>query len=575
MPKVNLNGTAFSDGIGGLEAITATIRHSDSAGGAAFSFTGELTFYGEAYEIIRSEILSSPVPHLVKIPITVYSDQCPDQPFTGYVEGSGVEWCEVSQDGKCGAKAQIIDGSAIAEKVACVKNTIIWAKVPKYQSAETSDGEDTARKSRYITMCIEFRPRALAEVIFILYIIMRTVVTPMAYIVAGVVSVINLIIKAVNTIPFVPNIDEIDFDGNDDTGPIQELRNLLDQMNDFITGCGAKHKAPFVHSYVQNICDVCGLTLSSSVLSPGELYNNLMRLDAPAYHTKPGASVAEIENCYNKQKPNLNGGQFLDDLQQNLNWEWWIEGSVLHIEPAGNVDGLIWFEHGDGTVIKSFCIKTTKETVKAYGVYEYSQDAIDVASNEVFRDWGAINDWNTPPNDSQRGALEKTLPYSAALFRADNNSDTKLPIDKDFYNNSIAFPNLVQWQRVLIMSKGVSAQPKLLMWDGQSQQDNARVQHWAAGNDKFDYNTRMWLRGSHPSGPTLYETSFEETDNPRNSGIRLREFEMEICLTCEKLATAKDARLIKAYVNGVLKTGKISSIGINYGTFTATITGKI
>lgn len=576
MPIVNLNGQVFKTGIAGLEGITATIRRSSGTGGAAFSFTGELTFYGEAYNIIRELIILSPVPHLVKIPISVYTDQCPEHPFVGYVEGANVEWCEIGADNvPCSAKAQIIDGSAISERLACVRNTIIWDKLPKYGFQFVSDGEDTARKARYVTMCIEFRPRALAEVIMILYVIMRTVMMPAMFIISVVVVIINAIITAINTIPFVPNIAEIDFDGNDDTGPFQEFRNLLDMMNNFITGCGAKHKAPFVHSYIQNVCDVCGLTLSSSILSPGGYYNNLMRLDATAYHTQPGASVGEIEQCYNKQKPNLNGAQFLDELRQNLNWDWSINGSTLVIEPAGDIQGLIWFEQGDGVVIKSFCIHTTDETVKAYGVYEYAQDAADNACNEVKNDWGAVVDWNTPPNDVQRGAYEKNLTYSAALFRKDNQGDSKIPIDKDFYNNNFAFPNLATWENVLIMSKGVSSQPKLLMWDGVSAQDNARVEKWDAGNGKWDYNTKMWLRPTHPAGDTLYGTSFEATDNPRNVDILLRKFTMEICLTCDLIGTAPDARRLKAMVGGVLKTGKIEEIAINYGTFTATINGRI
>jgi hypothetical protein len=577
MPLVNLNGQVFtSDSIAGLDGITATIRRSDGAGGAAFGFTGELTFYFEAYNIIRDLIITNPAPHLVKIPITIWTDECPEIPFVGFVEGANVSWCEISADGvACSAKAAIIDGSADAEKLACLKNTIIWDRLPKFGEQTISAGEDTFRQSRYLTYCIEYRPRALAEIVMIFYMIQRTILTPVVFVIALIISVINAMITAINTIPLVPNIPLIDFDGNDDTGAFQEMKNLLELANNLVTGCGAKHKTPFVHSYIQNVCDICGLTLNSSILSPGGYYHNLMRLDAPAYHTQPGASNPQIENSYNDQKPNLNAGQFLDEMRQNLNWDWWIEGSVLRIEPAGDVQGLVWVTQGDGTVIKSFCIETTDETIKAYGVYEYSQDSADAASNEVRLDWGGINDWNTPPNDVQRGALQRDLIYSAALFRKDNQGDSTLPIDKTFYNNSVAFPNLASWPRVMLLSKGVSSQPKLLMWDGTSPQDNARVLRWDAGNGKNDYNVPMWLRGSHPSGETLYQTSFEKTDNPRNSEVKLRNFTMEICLTCELLSLAPSATEVQVQVQGQTKAGKIESIAINYGKFTATITGKI
>lgn len=579
MPIVNLNGQTFSSAdnqIAGLENITATIRREDSTGGAAFSFTGELVFYGDAYKIIRDLILLAPAPHLVKVPITIYGDECPEQPFIGYVEGANVEWCEVNTKRlPCSAKAQVIDGSTVAENLACVKNTIIWARKEKFGSTAISAGEDTFRPARYLTYCVEYRPRALAEVLMLYYLMQRTIFTPLIFSFALVITVINAIITAVNTIPFLPNIPLIDFDGNDDTGAFAEFSNLLDLVNDLVTGCGAKHKTPFIHSYLQNVCDVCGLTLQSSILSPGGAYHNLMRMDAAQYASLPGSSDAKIESTYLDNAPNLNGGQFLDELNQNLNWEWWLDGNVLRVEPKGEVQGFVWLEEGDGTVVKSFCLATTDETINAYGVYEYVQDAADNASNEVRNDWGAVNDWNTPPNDLQRGALQRTLPYSAALFRKDNQGDSTLPIDKPIYNNSIAFPNLANWKNVLVMSKAVTSFPKLLMWDGTSAVKNARVARFKVG-DKWDYNTAMWLRETHPSGiPTLYKSSFEKTDNPRLSGIRLRTFTMEVCLTCELIASAPKARLVKHSVQGTMKTGKIEQIVINYQTMTATVTGKI
>lgn len=579
MPTVILNGQTFSSAqkvIAGLDGITATIRREDSTGGAAFSFTGELAFYGDAFEIIRTQILQAAAPHLVKVPILIFSDICPNVPFYGYVEGQNVEWCEIGADKTpCYAKAQIIDGSAPAEKLACVKNTIIWAKKEKFGTTNLTNGEDTYRKGRYLSYCVEFRPKALAELMMLWWIMQRTIYTPIIYAFALIVVVINAIITAVNTIPFVPNIPLIDFDGNDDTGAFAEFTNMLDMANDFVTGCGAKHKTPFIHSYISNVCEVCGLSLQSSVIGPGAPYHNLMRLDASQYASPPGATDEKIETTYLSNAPNLNGGQFLDELSRNLNWEWWISGNVLHIEPRGEIQGIVLFEQGDGTVIKSLCLTTTSETIKAYGVYEYSQDASDVAGNEVRSHWGGVVDWNTPPNDIQRGALQRTLPYSAALFRQDAQADATLPIDKGIYNNSIAFPNLAKWKNVLILSKAVSSMPKLLLWDGTSSAKDARVARVKNG-EKWDYNVAMWVAGSHPSGiKTLYENSYAKTDNPRLSGVQLRVFKAEICVDCALIERAAVARLVKLTVQGEPKVGKITQIDINYGSMTATITGKI
>ena len=73
----------------------------------------------------------------------------------------------------------------------------------------------------------------------------------------------------------------------------------------------------------------------------------------------------------------------------------------------------------------------------------------------------------------------------------------------------------------------------------------------------------------------MYKSSFEKTDDPRIEDIRLRTFTMEICLTCELIATAPEARTINVQVQGVWKRGKITQIDLHYATMTATITGKI
>ena len=578
MPKVVLNGQAFGPAtIAGLDGITATIRRAKEVGGSAFTFTGELTFYGDAYEVIRDTIILATAPHLVKVPILIYSDACPDQPFIGYIEGGNVDWCEIS-DGKveCSAKATIVDGSALSEKLACVRNTIIWKRTLKFQSNEISRGEDTTRQARYLPFCIQSSQPFLFELTLLFFWVMRFVLRPILFVVGVVVTVLNKIIEAINTIPFAPNLPLIDFDGNDDTSIFDEFRETMDALEEKTTGCGAKHKTPFVSSYIQNVCDICGLTLQSSILSTGGTYYDLMRLDAARYSTLPEYQSDKIEATFLKNAPNLNGAQCLDQLKRNFNWDWWIEGDTLLIEPLGELTGFVWFSQGDGTVVKSFCIGTTDEDIPAYGVYDYQEDLSDVSGSQVRNDWVEVVDWNAPPNAVQRGAKQHLIEYSAALFRKDFNGDGIMPIDHALYSKPTWFPTLLKWQNVIVLARGTSSFPKMLMWDGVSAQDNARVVKWPVpGTDKFEYNTPMFVKRSHPSGQTLYNTSFEKTDDPRVAGIRIRNFSMEICLTCALLETAPKARQVAVIVNGENRIGLIEEIQINYSKMTAQIKGKL
>ena len=171
-------------------------------------------------------------------------------------------------------------------------------------------------------------------------LMLKIVFVPVLFVVALIVTVINAIITAINVLPGV-NIPKIDFDGNDDTSVFDEFKNLVEQINDNLVGCGRKHKAPFLHSYMNNLCEVCGLTLQSQIFSLGGVFHNLTRLDAAQYEGKRQDS--NIEQAYNDNKPNLNGLQFLETLR-DLGFDWEVRNGMLKIDPQGDLPGDVWFD---------------------------------------------------------------------------------------------------------------------------------------------------------------------------------------------------------------------------------------
>ena len=578
MIKVILDGNTFTDSIGGIDNLTATIRRKDTQGSAALSYAGELTFWGDAYQVIKDKLICTDAPHLARIPIQIFSEFCtdaagtPELLFSGFIEGQNVDWCEVSSNEPCSAKAPITDASQDATAVACLKNTIIWDRKPKADGSGLSGGEDSFRPGRYITYCNDMRPRALQEGLMLMGLMLKIVFVPVLFVVALIVTVINAIITAINVLPGV-NIPKIDFDGNDDTSVFDEFKNLVEQINDNLVGCGRKHKAPFLHSYMNNLCEVCGLTLQSQIFSPGGVFHNLTRLDAAQYEGKRQDS--NIEQAYNDNKPNLNGLQFLETLR-DLGFDWEVRNGMLKIDPQGDLPGDVWFDQNAGDVtVTSFCINPTKETVPAYGVYEYSKDGIDGCGDEVRSKWGDVIDWNTPPKPAQAGAKQVTLLYGAAHFRQDNQSDETIPIDK--VDESIAYPNLKKFHNVLILQRGTAINPKLLLWDGTSPAKDARVWRRKVG-DKWDYNVPIWLREKYnldTTIETLYSRVFDRIHNPRRSDIRLRPFEMDICITCDLLKKINTAKYVKVSICGLEKVGEIEEIDVNFSKLTAKIKGKV
>lgn len=537
--KIEINNEVIDlNEIDGTESAAFTYRKKDDAGETAFSFSPELVLRGRAKEIIEEQILCKPFPALESVEVIVTDKCCSDEfgdpllLFTGLIEGADVQQ---SLFPECFVTISIIDNTADANAIRCLKNIFPWDRLDKANGTGISLGEDTFRQSPQLEYCAVWRPIFLFEAVLIFGWIFLLIFIPIIFIVAAIATVINAIIAAINF--FGGNITPIDFDGNDDTSLFADAANLVQDLATLIVSCGYKHKAPFIHSYLQNICDICGLTLSSSIFGPGGYYFNTMRLDAS--RVNGGRKLQKILSAYEDNKPNINGIAFLDTFNE-FNIRWRVVGGALIIERKDTEFGGLWFALTtlqDEQII-SFSIDVEDEKPKAFGEYLYAEDGVDKAADEVVNDWtDRVIDWNTPPRIEQAGLKQVKFNFAACLFRNDSNRDRVSPLDKTLYN--VAYPILAQTNNVALIDKGVTAFPKLLIWDGTSDFDSARVIRFQGNGDAgtFDFNAPFYVKRGYTDGgnnsiDTLYEKLFV-IDDPRVAGIRTRNFELRIRANCE------------------------------------------
>ena len=580
--QININGTPINlDDLEGANGVSFVFRRRDEDGGAAFSFSPELRARGAAFALLDSIFLCDTDGATKSADVLVYDECCKsdDNPtgliFTGKIDGADLAWCTVPF---CYVDFSIVDNSSDAAAITCLKNTIIWST-----NEGATAGEDTARAARYVPYCVDMRPPILQDFILTLGILLKIVLAPVVYVVAAIVQVINTIISAVNILG--ANIPLIDFDGNDDTNAFQEATALFGRINELIVGCGRSHKAPFIHSYLSNLCKICGLTLSSSLFEPGGPYYNLMRLDAT--RTKGRRQSSDIEAAFLENRPNLNGVQFLDEFSE-FNIEWIIKDGRLIIERRDVIAGANWFNLDDipKDNILELCFNYTEVKPPAFAEYTYQTDGVDAVGDEVNKRYTqSVIDWNTPPAAALSGLFEKTLSYGTPQFRRDALRPDTSPLDRPFYSSPIGYPNVLEeYKNALLMSKGTAFLPKLLLFDGVDLPERRAFVRRYPNGDLWHYQPELYIyedlglipNGAPPGVGTLYQ-SLLFLDDPRAAGVRIRSFTLKINFNCELKNAAPNAPglTIGLPYCGVNTAALVEEIEISEDDQIMTISGKI
>jgi hypothetical protein len=539
----------------GTESVSFVYRKKTDGGESAFSFSPELTVRGAAYDYLVQEIINKPNPKLENIKVLVYDLCCldlsgnPRQVFDGLIEGADVRWCLIPF---CEATVTVIDDTPDAQSVKCLKNIFPGQRFATRQLR--TDGFDEFRIAPDIIYCDDIKPRSTHEASMVLGIVFFIILGP-------IIALINL----------------LSFLGGDPSNYINDLGRL-------ITSCGNRHMAPYIHSQLFNMCKICGLGLESSLFEPGGYYHDTVRLDAAYF---PGTSIATELIYTNRNQPNLNGIQFLDEFKQ-FNIDWRVVNGVLQVERKDFFSGGLWF---DATLLPtnnvlSLCVEATDLKPAAYAEYEYGKDGLDLSGDEVSPLWtDRVIDWNIPTNPVQVGLFSKKLTYSAAQFRYDTNRFEALPIDMPGY--VFFYPVLQEYENdsALVLSQGLSNFPKLLdveyiIVNGNRTRQNRGIgvvrKQSVSGSNLRAYNVRWWIKeqpyvdATSVSHDTAYQRLFC-IDDPRNNSIKIRKFTLSVTADCNLVRGIA----VDTFVRMSIGDGQVEEITYDTSNNSLTIVGKV
>lgn len=510
------------DDFDGTESASFVFRKKTEGGESAFSFAPELTVTGEAYLYVKQQIISAPNPTVAAIQVEIYDTCCLDDIgnarllFTGKIEGADVRWCTVPA---CEAQVTIIDNSQDAEAIRCLKEVFPWQGTGNI--GDPLYGFDEFRQAPWIYYCNDLKPSATQEAIMILGLFLFIILAPLLLLFQ-----IGNVIAGLN-------------------------RNEFEILSNLIVGCGRRHLAPFLDSQFRNLCKHCNLNYTSSLFGVGGPYHNTVRLDIPYVEGKgysnQGFPEFGIGSPVELNKPNLNGVQFLDQLQQ-FNIDWRIVNGSLIIERKDYFAGTEWFnlDNLEDEQILSICWDSTGEKPASYAEYLYARDGIDNSGDEVIRMWcDRVIDWNPSNNPQQVGMFQRNLTFSAAQFRFDGNAPDVNPIDKPGYVAFYPFVNNTENTIALFLSKGISSFPKLI---------NLRAVEPISGefrgfgvpelitlpNGKRGYNYSWWIKKNQviDINGNAYDTAYQrlfEIDDPRATTVKTRKITITITADCQLL----------------------------------------
>jgi hypothetical protein len=557
--QVFLDGSPVpADQIDGSQGSKISYDMNSEDGLLAVSYANTLTFSGAAYSYIIARLIDAPTANTNSIKLDVFatcckaSDGSPLRIFSGLISRGDIAFCD-NPNGACTVEVSALDNSAAAEKINCIRNTIIHARA---NNGITSNGEDEGRDAQFVAYYDETRPysNAYTSLFLVFYLIVLS---------TGVL----LIISAVSLIVSLLSLGAV--------SPIS-----LNDTRQALAGLALKkrfHKAPFVSSYLQNACTLCGLALRSPLFEAGGDYYNLMRLDAP--YSEGGKTALEAQGAWlNFNRPNITFAQFFATFKE-LNLLYSVTDTELIFDRADRLQNTLWIDFSVGNrEVLEFCFEPS-DTVQAAGeIFKFADDGTDKVGNEANRLWsGRVVDYNTPFNPILSGIRQTTIQYGTARFVSDGGESATYDITRNVvYQLASVGTSLIETD-LMLMSTGTASVPKLLIWDGLTSRWDARILRQRLPSGNFAYSVPSWLNQNTQGsfGVRGFYDNLLFISDPRRSIKKNFAYTLRFTYLCQDLRSIGYGKYVKLLINGSVIDGSVDTVEVDLFKGEMTITGKI
>lgn len=571
-----------------LEESSVTLRiHDQESGQIAYSYSEEVTAYGEMYKYIWENLLMTDG-KLVnnkgkKLVAKIYDDCCKVTSdatgkesdylvFVGKISSTGIKFCEFD----CSITFNI-EEDEFAANANCLKNKFIFDNSIIYPNGQRFH----ELRHPFTWHCVEMRP-ALIHWIFLIFGLLFNAIVPAFIALIALIAVIKEIIDAIIAL-FSGEAPTLDFD------VLDWFFKLVKDVNGYMSGCQYGHPTPFIRDYLTNVCKVCGLQFESSIFNNSNSpYYNAMLLSAPV-----DKGTKEYVSWIDDNKPIETGDSFLQLLSRIFNISYRINNNILTVERKDFFKpNTIWLDlsnpKNDPRII-SICYKFPSTSDPAGGEFVFAMDGIDWVGNEAKSLYNDIMDWNLPFGNYPhlKGIKRYDIPISPARFKGDGITTDIISTWVDIWN--MVFPGLgyvltggSKFNNCLLLPVELTTEYKVLIWDGDSPLDEARVRRQSYSEGLY-YNKDMWVAAEVDSILTknnivtkkpfvagnLYDR-FWYIEDPRLKNSHGLEYTAELVRDCDMLLS------IDFYKSVLLPNNMVGSIEeIVLEKYKLTIKGKV
>lgn len=582
--KIEFNGVLLTGRIEGTEKFEVTITRGDEDNKVRKKFSSELTFYDDGFDVIKSVLIDDPNGFVNKIDVKVYDECCEEAVFEGVIRGDAVDWCEPI----CSATCQIIEEDAALN---CVKSTLIYDDHAGFMS----------KAQPAVRYCIETRPAFIQVAgIFAAWgfnLVILGVLVPVTIaisVIFGIVYAICIAIAVIATL--LPGVTPPDCSGAfvNPGATLDLLFDLVDEFQEIMIQCGRFHPSPYVRDYIENVCDKCGLTFSSSILNDASsVYYNTALFSAPVEKGRKQSSTNYSLIVGNE--PILTLEQLLTDhLNLVFNADWRIIGTELLFERKDYFLNLAtWINtsdlDADGNLINGeVCFTWLDQERPSFGRFEYTQDAQEYVGFEAAPRYNYLQEWNSPPNPIQSGFRQISLPFAPARFRDDDVEIDIYSFFADLFDGAFdatwsgAFSESKYY---LLMNQHTAFQYKLLILkDSAPTGDNLTRRNygnsftggpvWIDGkyiDADARFNYPLWF----DNGLNNLYASFHYIDNPRLPGTTNFEFDFEFVFNCSQYRDFDFNKTIEMIKSGTVVNGVPKELVVDFSNRTIKVKGIV
>jgi len=413
------------------------------------SITSDIECYGDAYTFIRTNLIDSVNLYSNSICVQVTDDDCGNV-FQFKIETKNLKWC----DGDiCKISMALVEYNPVID---CVKNTVISDNTNgEFQEFPVSGNPHP--RFRY---CDVIKPTFLFG--FIITFV-------------NAVSALLASINFVLLVTFGPIINTI----NAFFGTSYAIPAIPDPFSS-IVGCNRLYPAPFVRTYIDNVCTICGVTVDDTTDTIfHEVTSNYYNTALLTAYTTKGVKDSSTKDYIINNRPSWTLFDLMSKLKIPFNGRFFFKNNLdLHFARKDLIGVQLWGATptvdvsdtgADNTnLLGNVCYQWNGDGKPSRINMKYSADMSDNIGNELLSRFNG--EYLSPANPNYNTPVEKVTPdFGAQSFVLDG-KDTVW--DANLVNAIGPMLAGFSYDGVLKTQGDTLQLAKLIIWDGISMTDS-------------------------------------------------------------------------------------------------------